>query len=271
MPRTVTAFFENRETAARAVERLVEAGFQRAQVRLVEGATMGAATNRTPPAEHGFWESLKDLFLPDEDRYTYAEGLRRGGYLVTAATTAANYSKALDILDAEGTVNIDERAETWRKEGWKGWSAGATGSPGTSGVAAGRQERLPVVEERLKVGKREVGHGRVRVRSYVIETPVTEQVNLREEHVHVERRPVNRPATGADAAFQERAIEARETREEAVVAKEARVKEEVVVKKDVEQRTQTVSDTVRRAEVKVEDERSGARPTPPPTTPRAQR
>jgi stress response protein YsnF len=46
--------------------------------------------------------------------------------------------------------------------------------------------------------------------------------------------------------------------EQAVVSKEARVKEELVVKKDVDQRTETVSDTVRRTEVKVDDERSSA-------------
>jgi stress response protein YsnF len=44
-----------------------------------------------------------------------------------------------------------------------------------------------------------------------------------------------------------------------VVSKEARVKEELVVRKDVDERTETVSDTVRRTEVDVEDARTGAR------------
>jgi stress response protein YsnF len=86
---------------------------------------------------------------------------------------------------------------------------------------------------------------------------VQEQVSLREETVHVERRPVEggRSGTlGADA-FQERTIEVEEKREEAVVSKEARVKEELVVRKDVENRTETISDTVRSTEVDVEDER----------------
>ena len=95
----------------------------------------------------------------------------------------------------------------------------------------------------------------MRVRSYVVETPVSEQVNLRQENVHVERRPVDRPVGGADNLFRERTIEAEERAEEAVVSKEARVKEELIVKKDIEQRTETVSDKVRRTEVEVEDER----------------
>ena len=114
---------------------------------------------------------------------------------------------------------------------------------------------IPIVEEQLRVGKRQVNQGRVRVRSYVVETPVSEQVSLREEHVHVERRPVDRPGQ-ATRTYRERTIEAEERAEEAVVSKETRVKEELVIRRDVEERTETVSDTVRRTEVEVEDERS---------------
>ena len=115
-----------------------------------------------------------------------------------------------------------------------------------------------MTEEQLTVGKRDVAHGRVRVRSYVVETPVQEQVNLRQEHVSIERRPVDRAAGAGDNLFRERTVEAEERAEEAVVAKEARVKEELVLKKDVNQRTETVSDKVRRTEVEVEDERANA-------------
>ena len=134
-------------------------------------------------------------------------------------------------------------------------------------VPAGEVQRLgpatdeasiPIVEERLRVGKREVEHGRVRIRSYVVETPVQEQVRLREEHVEVERRAVDRPVADADRLFQERTIEAAESAEEAVVAKEARVVEELVVRKEAEERVQTVQDKVRRTEVEVEDERRAA-------------
>ncbi|MBV8399223.1 MAG: YsnF/AvaK domain-containing protein, partial [Acetobacteraceae bacterium] len=124
---------------------------------------------------------------------------------------------------------------------------------------------IPVYEEQLRVGKREVGRGSVRVRSYVVEQPVHEQVQLREERVHVERRPVDRPADIAGTAepFRERTIEVTATAEEAVIAKEARVKEEIVVGKDTQERTETVSDTVRRTEVEVEDDRA-RKPAPTP-------
>ena len=107
----------------------------------------------------------------------------------------------------------------------------------------------------------------MRVRSYVVEQPVQEQVHLREERVQVERHPVDRPAdmmAGTAEPFRERTIEVTATSEEPVVAKEARVKEEIVVTKDAEERTETVSDTVRRTEVEIEDDRARAATTPKP-------
>jgi uncharacterized protein (TIGR02271 family) len=118
---------------------------------------------------------------------------------------------------------------------------------------------VPVAAEHLEVGKRTIDRGSVRVHSHVVETPVEEQVQLREETVQVERRPVDRPVGDVSNAFQERSIEVRETVEEPVVAKTARVTEEVVISKNVEERVQTVSDTVRRTEVEVEDTRAGGR------------
>jgi uncharacterized protein (TIGR02271 family) len=113
--------------------------------------------------------------------------------------------------------------------------------------------RIPVVEEEIQVGTREVERGGVRVYSRVTEQPLEQEVRLRDERVTVERHPVDRPATERDlAAFKEGAIEVTETHEQPVVAKEARVVEEVVINKDVREHTETVRDTVRRTEVGVE-------------------
>jgi len=113
---------------------------------------------------------------------------------------------------------------------------------------------IPVVEENIRVGKREVESGGVRVTTSVEETPVNEQVTLREETVTVERRPVDQPVDAGTVtdAFREGTFEVRERDEEAVIAKEARVVEEVVVGKQAEERTETIQDTVRRTNVDVE-------------------
>jgi stress response protein YsnF len=86
-----------------------------------------------------------------------------------------------------------------------------------------------------------------------VERPVEEDVTLRGERVTVERRqPIETTAPGA-GAFEERVVEVRETAEEPVVAKTARVAEEVVVGREATERTETVRDTVRREEVEVTD------------------
>jgi len=116
------------------------------------------------------------------------------------------------------------------------------------------EQSIPVVEERVDVGKREVGRRGVRIYSEVQERPVERDIELREEHIHVERRPVDRAATEADLhAFREGTIELTETREEPMVRKEARVVEEVIVGKDVNTRRETVHETARRTDVRVEE------------------
>jgi uncharacterized protein (TIGR02271 family) len=113
------------------------------------------------------------------------------------------------------------------------------------------EQRMQLAEEELAVGKRAVNRGTTRVRRYVVETPVEEQVNLRSESVSVERRPVAGARPVTDANFTDKVIEMTETDEEAVVSKQARIKEEVVIHKDASERTETVRDTVRREEAEV--------------------
>lgn len=124
----------------------------------------------------------------------------------------------------------------------------------TSDVAAGEEISVPVTEEELRIGTREVERGGVRVTTRVEERPVQEQVTLRDEEVTVERRPVDRAITDADVTdFQEGVFEVRERDEEAIVNKRAQVVEEVVISKDVEERTETVQDTLRRTDVNIEE------------------
>jgi uncharacterized protein (TIGR02271 family) len=113
---------------------------------------------------------------------------------------------------------------------------------------------IPIIEEELQVGKREVEKGGARVQTHVTEKPVEANVTLREEHVNVERHPVNREATESDLAnFKEGEINVKTRAEEAVVNKQARVVEEVEIGKQVQERQETVRDTVRRTDVDVEE------------------
>ena len=150
----------------------------------------------------------------------YAEGVRRGGSLVIARLDDDNVDRGLEIMSNYRPVDIDDRGSQWRTEGWTRYDELAgpyTGSGLTQAAAAmrdtnettsanltgasrtGDETVIPIVEEQLSVGKREVERGGVRVRSYVVETPVEESVRLRDETINVERRRVDRPAADVTA------------------------------------------------------------------------
>jgi uncharacterized protein (TIGR02271 family) len=119
---------------------------------------------------------------------------------------------------------------------------------------------LSVVEERIKVGKRAVASGGVRLTPRVTDQPVEEAVTLRDERVSIERRPMNAPAAIGDLdAFTEAVIEITETGEEVVVAKHARVVEEVVITKAITERQEVVRETVTRTDVDVQPLTADAR------------
>jgi uncharacterized protein (TIGR02271 family) len=222
------------------------------------GAGIGAAVG-------GLTGALVNWGVPEAEAEFYAEGVRRGGTLVAVKSDESMVKEALAIMNRFGPVDVRERSGMWRSEGWTGFNADttmdttttrATSSTAKMPSAARNVESeaaIPIVEEELHVGKREVEKGGVRVHSYLEEKPVQESVELREENVYVERRPVDRAVDASTIdAFQERTYEVRERAEEVVTDKQARVVEEVVVGKKVDTHVETVEDTVRRTRVEVE-------------------
>ncbi|PWC55019.1 YsnF/AvaK domain-containing protein [Azospirillum sp. TSO22-1] len=242
----------------------------------------------------GFLARLTGWNVPERDAHVYAEGVRRGGALLKVRVDDDDVDRAVAVLERGNVVDVEQREAAYRTTGWSGYDetaapydetmaaeertrygTGLTGaaqsfrdvnttdttysdSTARRGVDVDREEVIPVAEEKLDIGKRAVEGGVVRVRTYVTETPVNETVNLRQERVHVERRAVDRAVDDLpEDAFREREIEVRETAEEAVVQKRAHVTEEVVIRKDVKERAQNVSDTVRRTEVEIDDGRTG--------------
>ncbi|HEX8423782.1 MAG TPA: YsnF/AvaK domain-containing protein [Pyrinomonadaceae bacterium] len=188
----------------------------------VAGALVGAGAGG---AAGGLIGAMVGSGIPEDRAKEYESGVKEGGIVMGF------------------NARSDEDAEYFERE----WND-------NKGENVYRGETtIPVVEEELQVGKREVERGGVRVESRVEERPVTEEVQLREERVHVERRPVDRPVTDGDNAFREGTLEVTERAEEAVVSKTARVVEEVVVGKEVAEHTETISDTVRRTDVDVQE------------------
>jgi stress response protein YsnF len=127
----------------------------------------------------------------------------------------------------------------------------AMGGTQEPAAASEGEERIPVAEERLRVGKVERERGGAEIRTHVEETPVDEEVSLRGERVEVERQPVDRPVEAGDRAFEERSIEMTERSEEPVVSKETRVVEEITVGKEATERTFRIQDVLRKTVVNV--------------------
>jgi uncharacterized protein (TIGR02271 family) len=261
------------------------------QAGSVSGTTTDTTIGTTH--EEGVGASIKhffeNLFGADNDVHAarYSTAVAGGQHVLTLTTDSEpEVERAADVIERFGPIDIDERHDLAGNAASLGASAyqqpasSSTLQAGSmqSGTQAGNlsgnlsdsnlrtdslqrdtaversgKTAIPVVQEEMQIGKRAMERGGVRVFSRMVETPVNETISLREEHVSVERRPVDQPINPADVtAFKDKTIEVRETAEEAVVQKTARVVEEVVVGKEVSQRQQNIKDTVRHTEVEVQ-------------------
>ncbi|SAL01943.1 Stress response protein YsnF [Caballeronia pedi] len=267
MSQTIIGVFNTFQEAELAQTRLEGEGIPRSDMSVLsndegsslqtDGTTRDVAVDRPVGEahegamgriEHFFKRLFGDSDRPEEIGH-YHEAIRRGSALLSVEVAdESSVERVRDGLYAAGAIDIDSRVAQWRNAGYTGYDQNAPVY--TADQVAAERQAFPVVQESLEVGKREVHTGGVRVYSRVTETPVSESVTLREEHASVERRPVDRPATEAD--LREGVVEIKETAEQAVVAKTARVVEEVVVGKEGSSRTETINDTVRGTKVEIE-------------------
>ena len=251
MSRTVTALYDTKAEAEAARDRLAAEVDVEGRAKIIDKNSIGDEQGSS---------SFHTVPLTNEDRHAYGEGINRGGFMLCAEVDEdEDADKIVAILEETSSVDLDDRQDSWRKEGWSSELGGSSQGTGTSERQDTIEEkRIPVIEEQLRVGKREVNRGGARVRSYVEERPVSESVTLREEHVNVERRPVDQPISSRDADkegfFEERSVEMQAKGEEAVIGKQARIREEVVVQKFADERTERVEDTVRNTNVEVDKE-----------------
>jgi len=237
---TLIAAFRSSSDAQAAANDLENGGISRDDIYIESGDNAGRS--KTASHEGGVLGWFKSVFgnEHENDRSRYENAVTQGRCIVRVDADEEDIATVEDILNRHSPIDVYEEGEQT--------AASASGSAAKTQTGA-----IPVVEEELQVGKRQVLRGGVRVYSRIVEEPVKEDISLREEHVRVERRPVNRAASEADLSGQrEKVIEVQEFAEQPVISKQARVVEEVIVGKDVSERTETVRDTVRHTEVNVE-------------------
>ena len=259
---TVIGVFDDYSTAERVARDLTNAGIPRESIEVKSNFMTGAAGRSMSEESHeggisGFFHRL--FGGHDEEHGHYAEAVRRGNAVVAVTAPREQLDQAVRIMNSAGAIDIDRHVAAYRETGYERHDPSAP--PYSYEEATKERERfrgknqeggsIPVVEEEIRVGKRAVQRGGVRVYSHTVETPVEQDIQLREEHVRVERRPTDRAVESGDR-MHDQSIEVTEMAEEPVVQKRARVREEVVVGKETTQRTEHISDTVRKTEVEVE-------------------
>ena len=250
---TVIGVFDTKAQANSAKEALTKEGFTGSDIDVSQYGSHGSRHEEYhDDNDSSIGRFFDNLFGDDDDDYERRRKVGREvasrGTVVTVHTNGMDKAKkAANILDRYGAIDMDDRYQQYQN---KNFDADTNrnrlnerfGDVDTDGT-------IEVVKEDIKVGKREVETGGVTVRSHIVERPVEEDIRLRTEKVSVTRTPVDRPADSAD--FRDQTISAKETSEEAVVSKTARVVEEINVKKDVDTRTETVRDTARETEVDI--------------------
>ena len=250
---TIVAVYDTPAHAELAVQDMLQAGVPEAAIErhAQEGSYTGNSTALTsrPAQTDGFWANLFGG-EPDHDTAVYDRSVQGGSTVVSVKVPDAHVARVTQILESHAPIDIDERVQTY---GLTKTTAQATQTPPATGAAVADTNAgtLQLSEESLVVGKRVVNRGTTRIRRFVVETPVEEQVRLHDERVTIERHPVTDGRPVSDADFGDKVIEVTETGEEAVVSKTARVKEEIVLRKEAADRTETVRDTVRREDVEI--------------------
>src|SRR5215510_8513811 len=193
MAKTLVALYDTFTDAEQVVQELIKDGFSRSDTHLALDHTKSRTAHTSSVEGDSAYEgahlldTLVDLGVPYAEAHAYAEGVRRGGALVVVESSDDRAERGMEILRRLHPVDIHERTVQWRHEGWTGYDANAITSTPTSSAATtarrsqeqarstatraadkgarsrrveGQEEiAIPVVEEDLSIGKREIERG----------------------------------------------------------------------------------------------------------------
>jgi uncharacterized protein (TIGR02271 family) len=263
---TVVAAFDTEAHAQAAVDALKAGGFHTDDISMFDKSRVGLR-------EPGLWQRIFGGGLAQHEADVYTQSLDRGGMLVSVRVPDSEVAHATGILDIHRPIDVHDRAIT------TGIAPAAKVEAAVASIAAkplevvqkvavspklaeAHDEVLRLAEEQLEVGKRMVETGRTRVRRFVTEREVSADVTLHEEHADVLRRAINDPKYIGDIDWADATIEVRETAEQALVSKTARVVEEVGLRKIGSDHVETVHDKIRRQQVEIERLGPDGRPIP---------
>src|SRR4051812_43382365 len=118
----VVGLFDTYDDLARARSAIKEAG-------LADDASMHTEPDPPEAPRHpsqpnkGIWDRLKRLLKlePDDQLEAYAEGVRRGGYLLVVTVSKEDIPEVKKIMRRSGAVELRRRIRRWRGTGWEGF------------------------------------------------------------------------------------------------------------------------------------------------------
>ena len=149
MSRTITALFDSKADAEAGAARLHQAGIDAGHVNVHDQTTHTTAGTYSTAKDKGLWGTIKNVFVPQADRHAYEEGIRRGGFLLTADVDDDKTPAAVKALTDANSVDLDSRTQEWRSGGWD------------------YAEPADELDDGLVYGNREAEVGGGRYRSYV--------------------------------------------------------------------------------------------------------
>jgi len=265
---TVVAAYDSTAAAQASVSALKAAGFHSDDISLFD-------KNRTGLRDPGLWQRMFGGGLAKHEADVYNQSLQEGGMVVSVRVPDDEVAHAVGILDVHRPIDVHDRAVTTGLAPAARVEAAAAAIAATPIAAAQKvavspklasahEEVLRLAEEQLQVGKRMVETGRTRVHRFVTERDAAADITLHEEHADVLRRAVTDPKYIGEVDWADAAIEVRETAEQALVSKTARVVEEVALKNIGSDHVETIHDKIRRQQAEIERLGPDGRPLTPP-------
>jgi stress response protein YsnF len=249
----IVTLYDTAEHAEAARRNLEASGFVPGDISLISSKTLALAGDKL--REPGLWHRLFGRDIQQYEANVYGRSVESGGVVLTVRVPEADVARATKILNAHQAVDLLKRAEQEGQIATAPALKPAAVRPAPATIAAGvvsGEDVLALAEEQINVGKRLVQGGTTRIRRFIVETPVEQQVTLHEEHARVLRRAAADPNYLRNIDWTDKTIEITETAEEAVVTKSVHVAEEVVIQKEGSDHVQTLRDKVRRQQVEVE-------------------
>jgi len=259
-PGTVAGYFRDDDIAQGAVQELEDAGFSKQQIAVFASDEHKGLFSRMAASFRGVRHAPKDELdqvllntgMPSQDADFFASRLREGGMLLLVHADQ-RVNEAYEILRHAGAISGAGTEAT----------PAAAGEPLTAESTRTAEQRILLHKEQLAAETERVQTGEVRVRKEVVTETQTVQVPVSREEVVIERRPAGSEAEATTQEIKEgKEVRIPVSEEKVRVEKTTVPTEEVSIGKREVQNVETVSEPVKKEELKIEGEGAVRRERP---------